>query len=162
MALFEDNLPVCPPLTPEMVKQAEKTLGYKLPQSYLDALQEKNGAYLTCTAFPTDRPTNWANNHVCCQDLKGIGCEDGIDGSTGSQYLIDEWEYPNTGVVISCEGHTAFMLDYSLCGPQGEPSVVYVDTDPELEVIPLAADFATFIAGLVEEIKEEGEEDEED
>lgn len=92
----------------------------------------------------------------------GIGCEDGVDGETGSQYLIGEWEYPDTGIVFSSEGHTAFMLDYSLCGPQGEPSVIYVDTDPELEVIPLAADFAAFIGGLVEEIKEEGEEDEED
>lgn len=160
MALFEDGLGQCPPLTSEMVTQAEKMLGYRLPESYLTALQEKNGGYLMRPCFPTDRPTNWANNHVSCRDIKGIGCENGIDGRTGSRYLIEEWEYPDTGVVISSEGHTAFMLDYSACGPQGEPSIIYVDTDPELEVIPLAPTFADFLSGLVEDIKEDGEDDE--
>ena len=140
-----------------MVTQAEKTLGYKLPQSYLDVLRVKNGGDLAHGAFPTDRPTNWANNHVSCRDLMGIGCEEGIDGETGSQYLIEEWEYPDIGVVISTDGHTAFMLDYSACGSHGEPRVVYVDveTDPELEVLPLAPTFAAFASGLVEEIEED-------
>ena len=162
MILFNDGPSECPPLTSEMVTQAEKTLGYKLPPSYLYVLRVKNGGYLTRTDFPTDRPTNWSNNHVSCFSLMGIGCEDGIDGETGSRYLIEEWEYPDTGVVISSEGHTAFMLDYGTCGPQGEPSVIYVDTDPEIAVIPLAPDFAAFFAGMVEDMKEEGEEDEDD
>ena len=142
-----------------MVTQAEKTLGYKLPQSYLDALREKNGGYLARSAFPTDRPTNWANNHVSCPDLMGVGGEDGIDGETGSQYLIEEWDYPDIGIVFSTEGHTAFMLDYSACGPQGEPRIIYVDTDPELEVFFLAPTFAAFVSGLVEDITEDGEDE---
>lgn len=159
MTLFSDGPSHCPPITSDVVTQAEKTLGYKLPQSYVDVLHEKNGGYLARSAFPTDRPTNWANNHVSCDVLMGVGCEDGIDGETGSQYLIEEWEYPDTGVVISSDGHTAFMLDYSVCGPQGEPSVIYVDTDPEMEVFTLAPTFAAFLSGLVEDIKEDGEDD---
>ncbi len=134
MTLFSDGPSECPTLTSEMLAQAEKTLGYKLPQSYVDALHEKNGGDLICGAFPTDHPTNWANNHVFCHNLMGVGCENGMDSESGSQYLVEEWEYPDVGVVFSSEGHTAFMLDYSVCGAQGEPSVIYVDTDPDLEV----------------------------
>ncbi len=162
MTLFTDGPSECPPITSEMVAQAEKTLGYKLPQAYVDALYEKNGGYLACGAFPTDRPTNWANNHVLCSDLMGVGCENGMDSETGSQYLINEWDYPDVGIVISSEGHTAFMLDYSACGPQGEPSVIYVDTDPELDVFSLAPTFAAFLSGLVEDIKEDGEDEDDD
>jgi len=157
MTLFDDGPSQCPPLTSDMVTQAEKTLGYKLPQSYVDALREKNGGDLARGAFPTDRPTNWANNHVSCRDLMGVGCEDGIDGETGSRYLIEEWDYPDVGIVFSTDGHTAFMFDYSACGAQGEPRVIYVDveTDPELEVLALAPTFAAFVSGLVEEIEED-------
>lgn len=121
----------------------------------MDTLREKNGGNLVRGGFATDRQTNWANNHVFCRDLMGIGCEDGIDGEMGSRYLIEEWDYPNIGIVFSTEGHTAFMLDYTLCGPQGEPRVVYVDTDPELEVFVLAPTFAAFVSGLVEEIEKD-------
>jgi hypothetical protein len=154
MVPFDDGLSQCLQLTSEMVTRAEKALGCKLPQSYLDVLSEKNGGNLIHGAFPTDRPTNWANNHVYCRDLMGIGCGNGIDGDTGSQYLIEEWDYPDIGIVFSTDGHTAFMLDYSTCGPQGEPRVVYVETDPELAVLLLAPTFAAFVSGLVEEIEE--------
>jgi len=46
-------------------------------------------------------------------------------------------------------GHDVVMLDYSVCGPTGEPSVVYVDEG--CEPLLLARTFAEFCAGLVEE-----------
>ena len=42
------------------------------------------------------------------------------------------------------------LLDYRQCGPDGEPSVAYVDMEKR-QVITLAPDFATFLQGLVEE-----------
>ena len=45
------------------------------------------------------------------------------------------------------------MLDYSECGPQGEPRVIHVDTetfDEEPEVLVIAPDFETFVNGLVD------------
>ena len=148
MTLFDDGDSFCPPLTNEMIVSAETKLGYKLPITYVNALLEKNGGYLVSDAFPTDRPTNWGPDHVSCAGLMGIGCGDGIDGDTGSQYLIDEWSYPDVGIVIWSEGHTAFMLDYSVCGPLGEPNVIYVNTDPHLDVVALAPSFAAFVDGL--------------
>ncbi len=158
MELFDDGPGRCPPLTAQMVTRAESALGYRLPPSYLDVLRQRNGGDLARGRFPTDRPTHWASDHVLCRDLIGIGCEDGLDGPTGSRYLIAEWGYPDIGVVISSDGHTAFMLDYSACGPQGEPGVAYVDVeaDPGQEVLALAPTFAAFVAGLVEDTDEDG------
>lgn len=82
--------------------------------------------------------------------LLGIGFEQGIDGELGSAYLVQEWGYPEIGVVI-CDtpsgGHDTVMLDYSECGPSGEPRVVYVDEDRS--VLPIAHDFSAFAEALI-------------
>ena len=77
---------------------------------------------------------SWAPDHIEIQALRGIGGKWGIDSKTGlgSRDLILEWGYPDIGVVI-CDmpsgGHDTVMLDYSTCGPTGEPAVAYVDED---------------------------------
>jgi SMI1 / KNR4 family (SUKH-1) len=83
----------------------------------------------------------------------GIGGDWGIDSETGSAYLIAEWDYPDVGVVISSDGHTAFMLDYSKYGPDGEPRVIWVDTETgrgKPDLVVLAPDFGTFLTRLRE------------
>jgi len=142
-----------PQLTASMVRAAEGKLGYRLPQSYLELLGVRNGGYLKRRFFPTDRCKSWAEDHVMVDHVMGIGGEGGIDGDLGSQYLVEEWDYPDVGVVISSDGHTAFMLDYSHCGGGGEPRVIWVDTGTDsgsAGVSVLAADFASFLARLRE------------
>ncbi len=102
--------------------------------------------------YRTKVPTSWAPDHIEIAGLLGLGGKWGIDSEdgNGSRAMIAEWEYPDIGVVI-CDmpsgGHDAVMLDYSGCGRDGEPAVVYVDEDRS--VVLLASTFAEFRDGLV-------------
>lgn len=88
--------------------------------------------------------------------LLGIGREEAYSlcGELGSQFMIEEWEYPAIGVAI-CDypsaGYDMVFLDYRACGPQGEPKVVHVDQEWDYEITPLAHSFEDFIRGLVSE-----------
>jgi hypothetical protein len=142
-----------PPLTPEMVRNAEAVLGVMLPRAYVDLLLRKNGVIPERRCFPTDFPTSWAPDHFAIEAILGIGGEWGIDtlASQGEGGIIAEWGYPDIGVVI-CElpsaGHDTVMLDYSELAGNGEPSVVYVDEDR----VPrrIAQSFEEFVARLVD------------
>lgn len=150
----DDDCDTGPPITDEMVRNAEKELGYKLPKSYIELLRVKNGGSPALSCFPTKEPTGWAPDHVEVMCIYGIGGEDGIDTESGSSYLIGEWGYPDVGVVIGMTpsaGDEAIMLDYSQCGPQGEPRVIYVDVetkDGKPHVVVLAENFEEFLQGF--------------
>jgi hypothetical protein len=54
------------------------------------------------------------------------------------------------GIVICVTpsgGHDSVMLDYRACGPEGEPTVVYVDEDRVPRQV--AESFEEFIVGLI-------------
>lgn len=141
----------CKPLTPTMVKVAEESLGYKLPKAFVSLLRVCNGGPLKRCAFELSDAENGAKRVEYFHDVMGICKKCGINGRHGSEYLIEEWGYPELGVVISSEGHTAFMLDYSESGEIGEPRVVLVDVEldedePFVDVV--APDFASFLAML--------------
>ena len=145
-----------PPVTDEMIMAAESLLGYKLPKSYLNLIHIKNGGSLKRSCFPTSVPTSWAEGHVCLAGVKGIGGEWGIDSPTlGSKAMTPDWGYPDVGIVVGecpSAGHDVIMLDYSECGPQGEPRVIHVETETagEPEVLVLAPNFQAFLDGLVD------------
>jgi hypothetical protein len=144
-----------PPLTDEMVRAAETSLGYKLPESYLRLIRIRNGGTPRRSCFPTQRPTSWAEDHIEISGIRGIGGQWGIDSEElGSRYMIDEWGYPDVGIVIGetpSAGHDTIMLDYRACGPQGEPRVIHVDTEcDEPCILVLAPDFELFVRGLVD------------
>ncbi len=156
----EDEEGECPPLTPAMVRAAEEKLGYRLPAAYVELLKVCNGGAIRRSIFPTKKCKSWADDHVAFEQVMGICADEGIDGEVGSAYLIGEWGYPNVGVVISSDGHTAFMLDYSKCGPEGEPRVIWVDTETgekKPSVAVLAPDFAAFLSRLREPPEDEDE-----
>jgi hypothetical protein len=140
-----------PRLTDAMVTSAQETLGYALPASYLRLLRIKNGGCPRRGCFPTDN--RWAWNHVRLQTLFGIGYAWGIDSQEfGTRHLIEQAGFPEIGIVVGLTptaGHDAIMLDYSVCGPQGEPRVVYVDPEDDRYDV-LAPDLEAFLGGLVD------------
>jgi len=143
-----------PALTAEAVAGAEASLGYLLPAAYVELLTSRNGGCPRRDCFPTATPTSWADDHIALSGIRGIGGKWGIDSPTlGSKVMIEEWGYPRIGIVVGecpSAGHDVVMLDYSLCGPHGEPQVIHVETERDSpEVTVLAPNFAKFIEGLV-------------
>jgi hypothetical protein len=135
---------VGPELTDELVQAVAQALGYVLPVSYLDLLRVQNGG------LPRRRCCPVGSGQIEITGLYGVGGWYGIDEpSRGSRAMIQEWGYPDVGVVIApapSGGHAVVMLDYSTCGPRGEPRVVHVETESgEPAVTVIAADFASFI-----------------
>lgn len=151
MKFFADNTRGSgPTLTDEMVQQAETRLGLRLPAAYIELARERNGGIPLRRCFRTTFPSSWAADHIEVSMLLGIGFEEGIDGELGSAYLVQEWGYPDVGLVCfdtPSAGHDTVMLDYRKCGPDGEPSVVYIDEDRK--IYTLADTFADFVSGLV-------------
>ena len=115
-----------PDLTAEMVRKAEASLGVVLPRSYLRLMYRVNGGVLTRPHYYL----GWKGYpDLTLTVMNGIGHLGGVDGALGSRYLVPEWQYPRIGVVF-CEttaaGHETVMLDYTACGPRGEPAVTFV------------------------------------
>ena len=140
----------------ELIASVEHELGYKLPASYIWLMKQHNGGIPVNTCFPTDVPTGCAEDYVAITGIMGIGREKtySLCGELGSQFMIDEWEYPAIGVAI-CDcpsaGHDMIFLDYRECGSQGEPKVVHIDQENDYKIVTLADSFEDFIRGLVNE-----------
>ncbi|MGB2740108.1 MAG: SMI1/KNR4 family protein [Cognaticolwellia sp.] len=144
---------VCEPLTDKLVEEIESELGYKLPPSYIELMKTQNGGSPNNTAAPCNEPTSWSDDHVAITSIFGISKNKGwsLCGELGSQFMIDEWGYPEIGVYI-CDcpsaGHDMVALDYRKCGHNGEPEVVHVDQECDYKITFLASNFESFIKSL--------------
>jgi hypothetical protein len=134
-----------PELTSDMVKEAEKKLGVKLPKSYIELCRIQNGGRLKYDAFPTSVPTGWADDHVNVDEIFGIG----TNGILSSEYYIEEWELPKNIVLLCGDGHWWIALDYT--NTKENPPVIYIDLEfgEEIFILELAPDFETFVNGLI-------------
>lgn len=140
---------VQPPLTDEIIREAERLLDVTLPASLVDLLRAQNGGLVADgrSAFPTDRPTSWSADHVPFDTLMGIGRREPMTSLLDSPYLVAEWGLPSPVVLLSGDGHCWIGLDYRRCGRHGEPSVTWFDVDDNTE-LALARDFRSFVEGL--------------
>ena len=155
---------VSEPPSDELITSVENELGYKLPASYIWLMKQHNGGIPRNTCYLCDEPTCWAEDHVAITGIFGIGREKSYSlcGELGSQFMIDEWEYPAIGVAI-CDcpsaGHDMIFLDYRACGSRGEPAVVHVDQENDYKITHLADSFEEFIRGLEHESLYDPDED---
>lgn len=71
----DNSYGVQPPLTEELVRDAERELDVQLPADLLDLLRIQNGGVVAdeWNAFPTAEPTSWSADHVPFDELMGIG-----------------------------------------------------------------------------------------
>lgn len=136
-----------------LISSVEYELGYKLPASYIELMKTHNGGKPKNFCYPV--PDSFSG-YVSIAGFKGIGRNKyySLCGDISSQFMIDEWGYPNTGVYI-CDcpsaGHDMIMLDYEKCGKDGEPEVIHIDQESDYKKTFVAKDFETFVRGLVHE-----------
>ena len=113
---------VSDPPSDELIASVEEELGYKLPAAYIWLMKQHNGGIPVNTCYPCDEPTCWAEDHVAITGIFGIGREKSCSlcGELGSQFMIDEWEYPAIGVAI-CDcpsaGHDMIFLTTGFVAP---------------------------------------------
>ena len=116
------------PLTEEDIQNTVRNLGYKLPILYIQLMTIQNGGYPRNTLIQLDneKPTNYSISKFI--ELDSIEAE--------GEYMRNEWGYPDIGLYI-CDcpsaGHHLVALDYTDCGPEGEPTVVHVDQENDFK-----------------------------
>lgn len=139
-----------PPLTDELIVDAEAQLGVTLPPDLIHLLRIQNGGVIADAwdACPAD--TNfYAEDHVSFDRLHGIGPAGQAQTITllDTPYLVREWDLPSPVVLLSGQGHYWLALDYRDCGPAGQPRVVWIDNEMDHE-LTLAPNFRTFVERL--------------
>jgi hypothetical protein len=141
------------PLTDLKVAFVERALKFKLPAAYVALMRLQNGGIPARSRHRTADATSWAEDHIAITGIYSIGSAKpcSLCGDFGSQFWVDEWDYPPIGIYFAdcpSAGHDMLCLDYRFCGPHGEPTVVHVDQELDFRITLVAADFEAFIRGL--------------
>ncbi len=138
-----------------LIASIETELGYRLPETYLALMKQHNGGIPYATCYPLPKTEDSEKDYAEITGFLSIGRKkpNSLCGAAGNKLFKEGWHYPDYGVYI-CDcpsaGFDLILLDYRQCGPDGEPSVAYVDMEKR-QITTLAPDFATFLQGLVEE-----------
>lgn len=152
LGLFtRDRYFVGDPLTDETLQLSMTRLGRQLPPALVELLREQNGGTLKRQCLPVEFENSWAPDHIGVEALLGLGGERGMDSQFGSAYMIQEWGYPDIGVVFAATpsgGHDALMLNYTNADSVSEPSVVYIDEDRVPRQV--AVTFSDFLSRLTD------------
>lgn len=126
-------------LTDDMISRAEETLGYKLPKSYIELLRVQNGGLIDgkyeeswLTAIYGIGPTKESYN----------GLEDMFEN------WKDEWQYPDIGIPFGetrSGGHDMYYMDYRSVDENGEPRIVRIDNEGDIDVYFVADNLVEFV-----------------
>lgn len=135
--LFDD-------LTDELVSRAEETMGYKLPESYKELLQFRNGGSIN-----SELDESWL------VAIYGIATDP--DNFYGLESMYDnwknEWEYPDIGIPFgetASAGHDMYYMDFRVTDENGEPRIVRIDNEMDNEVFVVADNLPEFIRLILE------------
>jgi len=145
---WDNNYYNNPKLNIEEIIFAEKSLKVKLPILFIELLKIQNGGYTRGFTFPMIEETSWSKNHVPLNELFGIVKNKNLKSAHNildSEYLINEWDLPQSQVLISGDGHYFITLDYRI---SEIPNISWIDVDSNEDII-IANNFEEFINGLV-------------
>lgn len=135
-------------LTDEWIQNAEETFGVKLPDSYLQLLQEQNGGHITKNASYIGIPTAYGDGFAVIEYIWGIGKENSI---LSTNKLIKQFDLPEKLVLFSGTGEDWYAFDYREV--KENPPIIYLDDEMGL-IVEIAPNFETFLERLyVEELE---------
>ena len=148
----------------EDFEKVERELGYRLPESYKTLMRIQNGGELRKNTFQGPFRRSWSRGFFDVHYIYGVDSSSdySLCGKFGHKFWIEKWKYPNIGIAICGSvsgGHDMIFLDYSDCGPEGEPCVVHIDQEGDYEITYLADNFKDFIDGLFSDEEYEDEDD---
>jgi cell wall assembly regulator SMI1 len=141
------------PPTNDEIAAVERTLGYKLPEAYIELTRYQNGGIPRNTNHRTSQATSWAEDHIAITGIYSIGHRKhySLCGPMNSHFWIDQWGYPPIGIYFAdcpSAGHDMICLDYRSCGQAGEPQVVHIAQEFDYKITLVAQNFESFIRGL--------------
>lgn len=122
------------PFSEETLREIEKDIGYRFPQSYIALMRVQNGGrpYNTSVGY-----TGWEIGGIY-----GIS----IDIIEKYKFWTEEIGCPKEFVPVCTSAYDGdrIFLDYRKCGNDGEPRIVGIDTDDNT-ISFIAKDFESFI-----------------
>lgn len=125
-----------PALTDEIIIEAEKKIGYKLPKEYLELMRIQNGGYIRYTIEDTPH-----------SQIYGIGPYfSSILGFEGLKEYEGALSYEVDGLIpFDGDGHWNICLDYRK--NKIDPEITYIDTETDHQK-NIAKDFKEYLSLL--------------
>lgn len=130
-----------PALTDQVIKETEKKLSIKLPQSFIEFCRIQNGGTLAKNDYYNPK----YKVEFAVVSLLGI---DSLHGIGSSLTLQKEWGIPSDLIIISDEEDDWIALDYRKKS-RVEPTVVWFNSDTG-KICTVAKNFEDFIQTLVD------------
>jgi hypothetical protein len=123
---------VQPDLTEDIISEAEKKIGKKLPKEYIELLKIQNGGYIrfTIEGTPHSQISGIGPYYPSITDFEWLGAYDDLSFDVNGLFPFDG------------DGHWNICLDYRK--NKTEPEVTYIDTESDYEK-PIAATFKEYL-----------------
>ena len=128
-----------PQISEEWIERTEKAIGYKISPAYKELLAYQNGGEIC-----DDNDERWLTA------IYGIGPKQ--DSPNSLEEMFDNWkngwEYPDIGIPFGetiSGGHDMYYMDYRSVDDNGEPRIVHIDNEGEVQISFVANNLVEFI-----------------
>ncbi len=136
-------------ITDELIQRAEALMGYRIPASYRELLEYRNGGSIS-----DKLSESWLSVIY--------GISEDPSAFNGLENMYDNWkngwEYPDIGIPFgetASAGHDMYYMDFRVTDESGEPRIVRIDNEFGNEVYFVADDLHDFLRMILADEKPE-------
>lgn len=144
--LFRDNEPDSHKfgeINEELIRRAENTMGYRIPDSYRELLEYQNGGVVN---FGLENSWLYCIYGIAPDPNKWNALEEMFDN------WKNEWEYPDIGIPFGetgSAGHDMYYMDYRVTDVNGEPRIVRIDNEMDNRIYFVADNLVEFVKMII-------------